>query len=227
MRLQQVSYYQVIYNGVLAAQIVSFVPAQLATLLAVDPSKVVVLAIRDSSNSGTSKKRSLVTSNDQGDAILLTVAIPTSSYWALNSLVVNKSSSLYETSASSFGQYVDSTFPLSGSPPPNVSGSFGMNNPSVLNPLTGDEFGSQDPDTVTPGGNGSGTGTSSSSSNGALIGSLVGAATIAYVGIALVIVRRNRRKKEKKAEARFALQQSISAPIGVQGSEQGWGWHSG
>ncbi|KAF9115592.1 hypothetical protein BGX27_007329 [Mortierella sp. AM989] len=219
LRLEHVSYYQVIYNSVLAAQLVSFIPAQLSTLLDVDINDILVLAIRDassSSNGGSSakfRKRDLVTTDNENDAILLTISIPKNTYWSLNKLVVDQHSSLYTVSDVNFGQYVDPTFPLSRNPPPNTLGSDRGTDPSTLNPVTGDEFGSGDPNTVIPGGNKP----SSNPSNSALIVSLVGLATVAYVGIALVVLRSNRRKKEKEESARIALQRSISAPINVQG----------
>ncbi|KAG0203094.1 hypothetical protein BGX28_004525 [Mortierella sp. GBA30] len=217
LRFTQVSYYQVINDGTLAAQLVSFIPAQLAPLLEVSLERILVVAIRDGSYGRSSrrvKKRALVTTNDEDDAIRVTVAIPTSKYWALDALVSNKSSALYTPSGDGFGQYLDSKYPLSNRPPPNPS-SGSKGNGGNRDPLTGDELGSGDLDRSTNG---------SSSSHGAIIGSLVGLATVAYVGIALVVVRMVRRKRLREQEAQMAAAPKISAPIRVQGGSQGWGW---
>ncbi|KAI7832233.1 hypothetical protein BC939DRAFT_98934 [Gamsiella multidivaricata] len=224
LRFEHVSYAQVIDNGVLAAQLVSFVPAQLGPLLKVDVDQILVLAIRDGStkaNGGSgrrARKRALVTSKNVDDAIMATVAIPSKSYWALNTLVRDTHSALYQAGDTSFGQYIDSSFPLSRNPPANSDqkGSSG-----TMNPLTGENFGSVDPNAVTAGGSdGSG-----GSTHGAVIGSLVGLATAAYVGIAMVAVKVWRKKKLREQEERDKLHRSISAPISVQGSSQGWAWH--
>ncbi|KAF9436346.1 hypothetical protein BGZ76_004206 [Entomortierella beljakovae] len=196
--------------------LVTFVPEQLSTLLDVDTSEILVLAIRDSStnsNNRAGKKRDLVTSDNEGDAILLTVSIPIRTYWSLNKLVVNKTSSLYVTNSNSFGQYVDPTFPLSKNPPAQSNG--GLSNPSTPDQLVGDYFGS-DPSTVVPK-------NSNKNSNGALIGSVVGVATIAYIAIAVVVIRNNRRKKRRKEEEELAYQQNLS--MSVRDGAQGWGWH--
>lgn len=216
-----------INNGVLAAQLVSFIPAQLSDLLDVDEDSILVLVIRDGSSSGNGgthrRKRALVTTKSSDDAILVTVAIPSSSYYALRSLVKDQNSELYTPNDNSFGQFVDSSFPLSNTPPSPTSskgssGNRGNNN----DPLAGDGFGSGDPNAVQPDDQSGQKGWS-----GTLIGLMVGLATAAYVGIAMVAVRMYRRKKlrEQQEDQRNALQRSISAPISVQGSSQGWGWH--
>jgi hypothetical protein len=242
LRLQHVSYYQVIHNGVLAAQLVSFIPEQLSSLLNVDRDDIQVLAIRDASrrsagskrslrqrdyshigNRGDFRKRDLVTSNSGDDAVQVIVSIPKSHYWTLSGLIKDPKSGLYTPSSESFGQYIDSAYPLSNRPPETASK--GGNNSN--NPLTGDHLGTGDPNLVTSPGTDSG----SSSSHGAIIGSLVGLATVAYVGIALVVIRRYRRRRQAEqdeADRRLQLQRSISAPItvpvNVQGGSQGWGW---
>ncbi|KAG9326428.1 hypothetical protein KVV02_008048 [Mortierella alpina] len=230
LRFQQVSYYQVISNGILAAQLVNFIPAQLAPLLKVDEDKILVLAIRDGRSGGSSssssssssrraKKRALVTTQDEDDSIRVVVSIPQSKYWVLNDLVSNRHSALYTPTADGFGQYLDWNYPLSNRPPPPVSsGSKGSNgnNGGNHNPLTGDHLGAGDPDQATGG---------SGSSNGAVIGSLIGLATVAYVGIALVVVRTVRRKRLREQEAQAKMSpKNISAPVRVQGGSQGWGW---
>ncbi|OAQ32576.1 hypothetical protein K457DRAFT_288157 [Linnemannia elongata AG-77] len=239
LRLQHVSYYQVIHNGVLAAQLVSFIPEQLSSLLKVDSDDILVLAIRDASrhsagskrslrqrdnridNRGDFRKRDLVTSNSGDDAVLVIVSIPKSHYWTLSGLLKDPKSGLYTPSPESFGQYIDAEYPLSNRPP--EAASKGGNN---SNPLTGDHLGTGDPNLVTnPDANGG------SSSHGAIIGSLVGLATVAYVGIAMLVIRRYRRRRQAEqdeADRRLQLQRSISAPItvpvNVQGGSQGWGW---
>ncbi|KAG0257304.1 hypothetical protein BGZ95_005282 [Linnemannia exigua] len=263
LRLEHVSYYQVINNGVLAAQLVSFIPAQLGTLLKVDTSLIQVLAIQDGSTkpleaniagvapvtlpstkkagprtttATTSKrsvrKRGLVTSPNASDAILVTVSIPRRTYWSLNSLVVNPSSALYVQEAQSFGQFLDSSYALSSHPPARNRGNGGSGGGSNGNgegeggdggDITADPLTGNNPNLVTgpdeqPGG-------SSSRSNAPIIGSVVALATIAYVGIAIVVVRRVRAKKLREQQERDALHQSISGPIDVQGGANGWGWH--
>ncbi|KAF9329192.1 hypothetical protein BG006_007694 [Podila minutissima] len=227
LRLQHVSYYQVINNGVLAAQLVSFIPAQLSQVLDVDPYQVLVLAIRDASikGSGSStggksrrKKRGLVTSKDEQEAILVTVAIPKTHYQALATAVADTTSSLYTPSADTFGQYLDASYPLSTQPPVVTTPSGGSKGTTGQqpSPLTGDEFGVGGPDPVRHDG-------SSGSTNGVLIGSLVGAATIAYVGIAMVVVRAVRRKRMRQQEEEEQRKAKISGPVSVQGSA-GWAW---
>ncbi|KAG0379121.1 hypothetical protein BGX24_001647 [Mortierella sp. AD032] len=265
LRLEHVSYYQVINNGVLAAQLVSFIPAQLGSLLKVDTSLIQVLAIQDGSTKSleaniagvdrvtlpstkktgqktttatTSKrsvrKRGLVTSPNAADAILVTVSIPRKTYWSLNGLVVNTSSALYVQEAQSFGQFLDSSYALSSHPPARNRGNGGGGGGSngngdgegeggndgdiAADPLTGNN-----PNLITgpdeqPGG-------SSTKSNAPIIGSIVALATIAYVGIAIVVVRRVRAKKLREQQERDTLHQSISGPIDVQGGANGWGWH--
>ncbi|KAF8926337.1 hypothetical protein BGZ58_011276, partial [Dissophora ornata] len=219
LRLENVSYSQVIDNGILAAQLVSFIPSQLGILLKVESNSILVLAIRDASstNGGSrrARKRALVTTNNGNDAILVTISIPTATYWTLSGMVQDQNSALYTPSGNSFGQFVDPTFPLSNSPPATS----GSSNGSTTNPLTGDAFGTGDPNLVT-----AGTSTGAPS-NSALIGSLVGVAAAAYIGITLLVVRRYRSRRQKEQDERDALQRSISAPIGVQGSVHGWGWH--
>ncbi|KAF8924483.1 hypothetical protein EDD21DRAFT_20410 [Dissophora ornata] len=219
MRYEHVSYSQVINNGVLAAQLVSFIPAQLGDVLAVDPSLILVLAIRDGSASSAQqrklRRRGLVTTSLVTDAILVTVAIPKDQYWTLNALVNDKSSSLYTPGSNTFGQYLDQTYPLNTNPPAQTTSSNGTSSDdgsdSTADPLTG-------ADTVTTG--------SGSTSNGAVIGSVVGLVTAAYVGIAMLVVRRYRRKKLREQEEKEAMQRSISAPISVEGGSYGWGWHN-
>ena len=228
LRFQQVSYYQVISNGILAAQLVNFIPAQLAPLLDVAEEKILVLAIRDGRSGGSSssssppsrraRKRALVTTEDEDDSIRVVVSIPQSKYWVLKDLVSNRHSVLYTPTANGFGQYLDWNYPLSNHPPPPVSsGSKGSNGQGGNhNPLTGDHLGAGDPDQAT-----GGTG----STNGAVTGSLIGLATVAYVGIALVVVRMVRRKKLREQEAQEKLSpKNVSAPVRVQGGTQGWGW---
>ncbi|KAG0021770.1 hypothetical protein BGZ81_008798 [Podila clonocystis] len=225
LRFEHVSYYQVIINGVLAAQLVSFVPAQLAQVLGIDSHLIMVLAIRDGSSSSINKKRSLqrrgVVSTDVQDAILMTVTVPQSQYYTLQGLVENKVSALYIPGSNTFGQFLDPTYPLSNRPP-NRSGSGsgsndddgGISDDVNADPLTGNL-----PNPV-------GGTTSAHTSRGPIIGSIVGLATVAYVGIALVVMRAYRRKKLREQEEqakREAFQQSISAPV-MHG--QGWGWHS-
>ncbi|KAF9092590.1 hypothetical protein BGX29_010377, partial [Mortierella sp. GBA35] len=247
LRLQHVSYYQVIHNSVLAAQLVSFIPEQLGSLLEVDSDDILVLAIRDASrhsagskrsirrassnrnggdnNHGSFRKRELVTSNDGDDAVQVVVAIPKTHYWTLSGLLEDAKSGLYTPSPESFGQYIDPSYPLSNRPPETASKG-GNNN----NPLAGDHLGTGDSNLVTkPGSDDSAGG---STSHGAIIGSLVGLATVAYVGIAMVVIRKYRRRRQAEqdeADKRLQLQRSISAPISVpvnvQGSgSQGWGW---
>lgn len=224
------SYYQVINNGVLAAQLVNFLPAQLSQVLDVDTDQVLVLAIRDASVKGSSpsptpggkssKKRGLVTSKNEQEAILVTVAIPKTHYQALAAAVADTNGPLYTPSADTFGQYLDASFPLSNQPPVTPSGG-SKGSTGEPSPLTGDQFGLGGPDPVQKDGSGS--------TNGVLIGTLVGAATIAYVGIAMVVVRAVRRKRirQQEEEQRAALQRSISAPVSVQqgGASTGWGWN--
>ncbi|KAI1293445.1 hypothetical protein EDD11_008369 [Mortierella claussenii] len=271
MRFEQVSYAQVISNGVLAAQLVSFLPAQLSKVLNVDQDLVLVLAIRDGSSSSSSSssslaslsstdnefgsglgtgaiakdgkdvvrdggskkvgKRGLVTTNNVADAILVTVAIPKTQYWPLSTLVQDKASVLYVPGADSFGQYLDHTYPLSPHPPSQDGngsndggdGTGGDNNGggngdgSTADPLT-----EALPDTAKSNNNNNGEG---GASHGAIIGSIVGLTTAAYVGLAMVVMKKYRAKKVKQAE-REALQRSISAPILQESHHQGWGWHS-
>lgn len=232
LRLQHVSYYQVINNGILAAQLVNFLPAQLSQVLDVDTDQVLVLAIRDASVQGASspsptpggkpgKKRGLVTSKSEQEAILVTIAIPKTHYQALAAAVADTNGPLYTPSADTFGQYLDESYPLSNQPPATPSGG-SKGTAGEPSPLTGDQFGIGGPDPVSKDGG-------SGSSNGVLIGTLVGAATIAYVGIAMVVVRAVRRKRirQQEEEQRAALQRSISAPVvSVQGgATTGWGWN--
>ncbi|KAF9322368.1 hypothetical protein BG003_000039 [Podila horticola] len=230
LRFERVSYYQVINNGVLAAQLVSFIPAQLAQVLNIDSHLVMVLAIRDGSAvSGNNKKRSLqrrdvVSTDNVQDAILMTVTVPQSQYYTLQGLVENKVSALYIPGPNTFGQFLDPTYPLSNQPPSRSGSGNGSNGDDnsddggsddvTADPLTGNL-----PNPV-------GTTAGPHSSRGPIIGSIVGLATVAYVGIALVVMRAYRRKKLREQEEqakREAFQQSISAPV-MHG--QGWGWHS-
>ncbi|KAG0198598.1 hypothetical protein BGX28_007969 [Mortierella sp. GBA30] len=230
LRLERVSYAQVIDNGILAAQLVSFLPAQLSHLLDVDPELILVLAIRDGSsnnnnnnnnNNGAKRKRDLMTSKNASDAILVTIAIPRDKYWTLDTLVQDRSSMLYFPSATGFGQFVDPQFPLSANPPSKVRGGGsgqGEDNEddSSADPLTGGGSGIiTNPNNKTD---------KSGTNNGPVIGSVVGLATAAYVGIALLVMRRYRRKKIVEQEHE-QLRQSISAPVHVSGSTQAWGWH--
>jgi len=227
-----VSYYQVINNGVLAAQLVSFIPAQLAQVLNIDSQLVMVLAIRDGSlSSSNSKKRSLqrrgvVASGNVQDAVLVTATVPQSQYYILQGLVANKVSALYVPGPNTFGQFLDPTYPLS-TRPPSRSGSGNGNNENGNSDDENEDV-TADPLTGTLPDPAGGTTTSGKqTSRGPIIGSLVGLATVAYVGIALVVMRAYRRKKLREQDEqarREAFQQSISAPV-IQGS-QGWGWHS-
>lgn len=218
------SYYQVINNGVLAAQLVNFIPAQLSQVLDVDTDQVLVLAIRDASVKGgssassgkTRRKRELVTSKNEQEAILVTVAIPKTHYQVLAAAVADTKSALYTPSADTFGQYLDESYPLSSQPPAGTPSGGSKGTTGQPSPLTGDQYGIGGPDPVSKDG-------SSGSSNGVLIGSLVGAATIAYVGIAMVVVRAVRRKRVRKEEEEEQRKASISAPVSVQGSA-GWAW---
>ncbi|KAF9942449.1 hypothetical protein BGZ67_001806 [Mortierella alpina] len=227
LRLERVSYAQVIDNGVLAAQLVSFIPAQLSYLLDVEQSKILVLVIRDGTSApahsgNDKKKRDLVTSTNADDAILVTIAIPREKYHVLDALVQNRSSMLYFPSATGFGQFVDPHYPLSAHPPSKAvpggdheDDGHDDDDDNTADPLTGENPG------VIPNPNknrGEGVG------HGPIIGSVVGLATAAYVGIAMLIVRRYRRRKLREQQ-REALQQSISAPIHVSGSTQAWAWH--
>jgi hypothetical protein len=263
LRLEHVSYYQVINNGVLAAQLVSFLPTQLGRVLNVDTSLVQVLAIRDGSskplavNGATApppaaprsmttsvstaattttatkskrsaRKRGLVTSPNSSDAILVTVSIPRNKYWPLNNLVVDRSSALYVQEAQSFGQFVDSNYALASHPPSRSRGGGGSSDGNGENggndgditadPLTGDN------PSLIPGPDGN-KGGSSKTSQAPIIGSIVALATIAYVGIAIVVVRKIQAKKLREQQEREAIRQNISGPINVQGGANGWGWH--
>ncbi|KAF9901119.1 hypothetical protein BX616_002373 [Lobosporangium transversale] len=244
LRLEHVSYAQVINNGVLAAQLVSFIPAQLGEVLSVDPGLILVLAIRDGSIEGQGtlkkmRKRALVTTKNVEDAILVTVAIPRAQYWTLSELVKDKNSTLYTPDGDTFGQYLDPTFPLSSRPPPKGnggdknggdSGGDGGNgngknrgddedSGSSADPLTGALPGS----VVNDSSNGSDN--KRPANKGPLIGSIVGLVALAYVAIAVVVVRKYRKKKQRQIE-REALQRSISSPIEMQGSSNGWGgWY--
>lgn len=265
LRLEHVSYYQVINNGVLAAQLVSFLPDQLGRVLKVDTSLIQVLAIRDGSaaplaandvtvppvavhSTTTSastaattttatkskrslRKRGLVTSPNSADAILVTVSIPRNKYWPLNSLVVDRSSALYVQEAQSFGQFLDHEYALASHPPSFSRGGGdssdgngdgegnGGDGDITADPLTGDN------PSLIPGPDGNKNGGSSKSSNAPIIGSVVALATIAYVGIAIVVVRRVQAKKLREEQEREAIRQNISGPINVQGGANGWGWH--
>lgn len=234
LRFEHVSYYQVINNGVLAAQLVSFIPAQLAQVLNIDSQLVMVLAIRDGSLSSLSnnKKRSLqrrgvVASSNVQDAVLVTATVPRSQYYTLQGLVANKVSALYVPGSNTFGQFLDPTYPLSNQPP-SRSGSGTGSNGNSDNGNSDDDDVTADPLTGSlPGLDGGTTTSGGHTSRGAIMGSLVGLATAAYVGIALVVMRAYRRKKlreQEEQERREAFQQSISGPV-MQGS-QGWGWHS-
>ncbi|KAF9275909.1 hypothetical protein BGZ68_010381 [Mortierella alpina] len=222
LRLERVSYAQVIDDGVLAAQLVSFIPAQLSYLLDAEQSKILVLAIRDGTSATTdnghgNRKRDLVPSTNAYDAILVTVAIPRDKYHVLDELVQNRGSMLYFPSATGFGQFVDSKYPLSAHPPSKAvpGGDHEDDDDNTADPLTGEAPGViPNPTKNRSGGVG----------NGPLIGSVVGLATAAYVGIAMLVVRRYRRKKLREQQ-REALHQSISAPIHVSGSTQAWAWH--
>ncbi|KAK3821650.1 MAG: hypothetical protein J3Q66DRAFT_333923 [Benniella sp.] len=234
LRFQHVSYFQVIHNSVLAAQLVSFIPAQLGEVLNIDPQLILVLAIRDgsgSSNGGakaqavtegrqvrsTKRKRAVVTTNSNEDAILVTVAIPRDQYWALSAMVKDPSSPLYTPGADSFGQYLDPTYDLSKNPP-SSDGDKGKGNGkdnTPPNPLTGHNNPGQitHPDSA---------GGSSSPSKAPLIGSVIGLVTVAYVGIAIIVIRRYRHKKLKEQE-RGTTMRNISAPISVQATTaHGW-----
>ncbi|KAF9912201.1 hypothetical protein EC991_000612 [Linnemannia zychae] len=264
LRLEHVSYYQVINNGVLAAQLVSFIPAQLGKLLKVDTSLIQVLAIQDGSTkpleaniavappvtlpppttkppaprkttattttTTTSKrsvhKRGLVTSPNAADAILVTVSIPRKTYWSLNKLVIDPKSDLYVQEAQSFGQFLDSSYALSSHPPARNGGGNGgseENGNGDGGDITADPLTGNNPSLIT-GPDGQPTG-SSSKSNAPIIGSVVALATIAYVGIAIVVVRRVQAKRLREQQERDALHQSISGPVNVQGGANGWGWH--
>lgn len=264
LRLEHVSYYQVINNGVLAAQLVSFLPDQLARVLKVDTSLIQVLAIRDGSDTPLAangatvppaavrstttsastaattttatkskrsvRKRGLVTSPNSADAILVTVSIPRNKYWPLNNLVVDRSSALYVQEAQSFGQFLDPEYALASHPPSRSRGGGdtsdgngdgegdGDDGDITADPLTGDN------PSLIPGPDGK-NGGSSKSSNAPIIGSVVALATIAYVGIAIVVVRRVQAKKLREEQEREAIRQNISGPINVQGGANGWGWH--
>ncbi|KAF9540755.1 hypothetical protein EC957_003773 [Mortierella hygrophila] len=263
LRLEHVSYYQVINNGILAAQLVSFLPAQLGRVLKVDTSLIQVLAIRDGSDEPmaangatvppvavhstttsastaattttatkskrTVRKRGLVTSPNSSDAILVTVSIPRNKYWPLNSLVVDQSSALYVKEVQSFGQFLDHEYALASHPPSLSRGGGGSDGSdgqgdgddgdATADPLTGDN-----PSQI-PGPDGNTNGGSSKSSSAPIIGSVVALATIAYVGIAIVVVRRVQAKKLREQQERDAIRQNISGPINVQGGANGWGWH--
>ncbi|KAF9186943.1 hypothetical protein BGZ51_001662 [Haplosporangium sp. Z 767] len=240
LRFERVSYSQVINNGVLAAQLVSFIPAQLGHVLDVDPSLILVLVIRDgslkidsASDAGlnTIKKRNLVTTNSVEDAILVTVTIPRHKYWTLDTLVRNQGSILYFPTPTSFGQFLDSSFPLSKRPPSKsdqVKGSGGGDGGNGGNEKEGgnDDGGddsSADPLTGSLPGMVDHKNNSNNPSHASIVGSVIGLATVAYVGIAILVLRRYRRKKVQEQE-RLAFQQSISAPIHVHGSTQGWSW---
>ncbi|KAF9953480.1 hypothetical protein BGZ72_005368 [Mortierella alpina] len=223
LRLERVSYAQVIDNGVLAAQLVSFIPAQLSHLMDVEQSKILVLAIRDGTSSTTSnghdkRKRDLIPSTNADDAILVTVAIPRDKYHVLDALVQNRSSMLYFPTATGFGQFVDSRYPLSAHPPSKARPGGDHeddDDDDTADPLTGEDPGLiPNPNKNRSGGVG----------HGPIIGTVVGLATAAYVGIAMLVVRRYRRKKLRQQQ-REALHQSISAPIHVSGSTQAWAWH--
>ncbi|KAF9328389.1 hypothetical protein BG006_008408 [Podila minutissima] len=235
LRFEHVSYYQVINNGVLAAQLVSFVPGQLAQVLNIESHLIMVLAIRDgSASSSNNKKRSLqrrgaVSPDSVQDAILMTLAVPRSQYYTLQGLVENKVSALYLPGPNTFGQFLDPTYPLSNRPPSRPGsgngssdssddgGSNNNNDDVEADPLTGNL-----PNPV------GGTKNGAPASRGPIIGSIVGLATVAYVGLALVVMRAYRRKKLREQEEqarREAFQRSISAPV-MQGGQGGWGWHS-
>ena len=55
------------------------------------------------------------------------------------------------------------------------------------------------------------TGGGLSSSNEAVIGSVVGLATAAYIGIAMLVVRRYRRKKLREQEEQQALRRRVAS----------------
>ncbi|KAG0311202.1 hypothetical protein BG000_006743, partial [Podila horticola] len=154
LRLQHVSYYQVINNGVLAAQLVNFIPAQLSQVLDVDTDQVLVLAIRDASVKGgssassgkTRRKRELVTSKNEQEAILVTVAIPKTHYQVLAAAVADTKSALYTPSADTFGQYLDESYPLSSQPPVGTPSGGSKGTTGQPSPLTGDQYGIGGPD---------------------------------------------------------------------------------
>ncbi|KAG0005241.1 hypothetical protein BGZ65_011658, partial [Modicella reniformis] len=251
LRFEQVSYVQVINSGVLAAQLVSFIPAQLGEVLNVDPQMVLVLAIRDGSSSSSSlsslskaegrarrRKRAVVTTNNAEDAILVTVSIPQDQYWVLSALVKDRNSILYIPAPDSFGQYLDPTFPLSSRVPSSGSSDEGKGNGGSGNGNdnsdnddegsdgdNGDDSNSADPLTgQEPPSRVNRNDGWSASSKAPIIGSVIGLVTVAYVGIAILVVRRYQRKKLLEQE-REALQRSISAPVAVQSSTvHGWGW---
>ncbi|KAF9108406.1 hypothetical protein BGX29_000659 [Mortierella sp. GBA35] len=166
----------------------------------------------------SAEKRGLVTSPDVADAILVTVAIPRNRYWLLDDLLSNRSSALYVQESNSFGQFLDSKFALSNHPPSrNPFGNGDKDDGDVAaDPLSGNN------PTLVPGPDGAG---SPNASHSPIIGSIVALATIAYVGIAIVVVRRVRAKRLRQQQEREAFQQTIAGPMHVHGGANGWGWH--
>ncbi|KAF9583752.1 hypothetical protein BGW38_008648, partial [Lunasporangiospora selenospora] len=68
--------------------------------------------------------------------------------------------------------------------------------------------------------------------NGTVVGLAVAGAAAAYIGIAILVIRRYRKRKLRELERieyeqrTMALQRSISGPINVEGSSPyGWQWH--
>lgn len=116
---------------------------------------------------------------------------------------------------------MDSEYVLASHPPSRSRGGEDDDDDGDItaDPLTGDN------PSLIPGPDGNNKGGSSKSSHAPIIGSVVALATIAYVGIAIVVVRKYQAKKLREQQEREAVRQNISGPINVRGGANGWGWH--
>ncbi|KAK3840503.1 MAG: hypothetical protein JOS17DRAFT_24362 [Linnemannia elongata] len=209
LRLEHVSYYQVINNGVLAAQLVSFLPDQLGRVLKVDTSLIQVLAIRDGSAAP-------LAANDVTVPPVAVHSTTTSASTAATTTTATKSKrslrkrGLVTSPNSADAILVTVSIPRNKYWPLN---SLVVDRSSALYVQEAQSFGqfldheyalASHPPSFSRGG---------------------GDTTIAYVGIAIVVVRRVQAKKLREEQEREAIRQNISGPINVQGGANGWGWH--
>ncbi|KAL1921055.1 uncharacterized protein VTP21DRAFT_11690 [Calcarisporiella thermophila] len=227
MKLNIIPYEQVCRDSTLAAQIVNFLPNDLAVGLNVPMSKIVVLSISDATNGGKRRKRAMMKreinleNSDNEGGILVTMAVPKEVVGNLDRVLKDRSSSLYTNPNGKLTQFFDSSFSLvikdSQDKPPIFVG----NNNSAT---TDSSLRSGQPEAE-----------GVSDNKGLVIGVSVAAAVAAYIGLTAIIITayKRRRRLRKGGEGEELIAQvsengtiEISPPL-MQENSLGWRTYSG
>ncbi|KAL1916256.1 uncharacterized protein VTP21DRAFT_5873 [Calcarisporiella thermophila] len=196
IHLLSIPYKQVCVDQTLAAQIVNFLPNDLATVLGVPSSQIVVLSISDASRPPSQQRRNIKRDGADLKGVLVHLAVPRSLVPRLEGVIQNQTSRLYTDPSLKVTRFIDNTYPIQ----PHET-NLALTSPGATN--------SPQNTTGTSGGN-----------QGVIIGVSVAAATIIYAALTVLFINVYKRHKQRKKSVR---ELEISAP---QLRQTSLGWSS-